>query len=211
MKKTADTLPKFQTDYMFIRTVAEKNSAMYYFLAKRSGVVISFMSARKGGFEDLTEEILRHFEAYGFFNPVIYQCDREMSVFDMFRKVARERNARAVLRFFVKTSHQLKGFVEAVHGHIQGLPRCYQTQIKTNTDVQFSAISRTIPFSVRALDLFSQDSQCDPTAEPVPIFAWIFMCITFVHVQWIGNRCDSRTDGSVVVGGDEMHRLTNTW
>ena len=37
----------------------------------RSGVVISFMCARKGGYEDLTKEILRHFEAYGFLNPVI--------------------------------------------------------------------------------------------------------------------------------------------
>ena len=40
VNKTADTLPKFQTDYMFIRTVAEsKNSAKYHFRgnAQRSG------------------------------------------------------------------------------------------------------------------------------------------------------------------------------
>ena len=67
----------------------------------------------------------------------------------MCRKVARERNARTVLRFAPKTSHQSNGFVEAVHGHIQGLARCYQTQIETNIGVQLSAISFAIPFAIR--------------------------------------------------------------
>ena len=111
--------------------------------------MISFMCARRGGYEDLTKEILRHFEAYGFLNPIIIQCDKEMSIVDVCRKVARERNARTVLRFAPKTSHQSNGFVEAVHGHIQGLARCYQTQIKTNTGIQLSAISPAIPFAIR--------------------------------------------------------------
>ena len=64
VNKTADTLPKFQTDYMFIRTVAEsKTQPCITFVETRSGVVISFMCARKGGYEDLTKEILRQFEA----------------------------------------------------------------------------------------------------------------------------------------------------
>ena len=139
VNKTADTLPKFQTDYMFIRTVAEsKTQPCITFVETRSGVVISFMCARKGGYEDLKKEILRHFETYGFVNPVIIQSDKEMSIIDVCRKVARERNARTVLRFAPKTSHQSNGFVEAVHGHIQGLARCYQTQIETNTGVQLS-------------------------------------------------------------------------
>ena len=138
--KTADTLPKFQTDYMFIRTVAEsKTQPCITFVETRSGAVISFMCARKGGYEDLTKEILRHFEAYGFLNPVIILGDKEMSIIDVCRKVTRERNARTVLRFAPKTSHQSNGFVEAVHGHIQGLARCYQTQIETNTGIQLSA------------------------------------------------------------------------
>ena len=130
VNKAADTLPKFQTDYMFIRTVAESNKTQpcTAFVETRSGVVISFMCARKGGYEDLTKEILRHFEAYGFLIPVIIQCDKETSIIDVCRKVARERNARTVLRFAPKTSHQSNGCVEAVHGHIQGLARCYQTQ-----------------------------------------------------------------------------------
>ena len=88
VNKTADTLPKFQTDYMFIRTVAEsKTQPCITFVETRSGVVISFMCARKGGYEDLTKEILGHFEAYGFLNPVIIQCDKEMSIIDACRKV----------------------------------------------------------------------------------------------------------------------------
>ena len=94
VNKTADTLPKFQTDYMFIRTVAEsKTQPCITFAETRNGVVISFMCARKGGYEDLTKEILRHFEVYGFLNPVIIQCDKEMRIIDVCRKVARERNA----------------------------------------------------------------------------------------------------------------------
>ena len=167
VNKTADTLPKFQTDCMFIRTVAEsKTQPCITFVETRSGVVISFMCARKGGYKDLTKEILRHFEAYGFLNPVIIQCDKEMSIIDVCRKVARERNARTVLRFAPKTSHQSNRFVEAVHGHIQGLARCYQTQIETNTGVQLSAISHAIPFAIHYAGFVSQDSQCDPTAEP---------------------------------------------
>ena len=150
VNKTADTLPKFQTDYMFIRTVAEsKTQPRITFVETRSGVVISFMCARKTGYEDLSKEILRHFEASGFLNPIIIQCDKEMSIIDVCRKVARERNARTVLRFAPKTSHQSNGFVEAVHGHIQGLARCYQTQIETNTGIQLSAISPAIPFPIR--------------------------------------------------------------
>ena len=119
------------------------------FVETRSGVVISFMCARKGGYEDLTKEILRHVKACGFVNPVIIQCDKEMSIIDVCRKVARERNARTVLRFAPKTSHQSNGFVGAVHGHIQGLARCYQTQIETNTGIQLSAMSPAISFAIR--------------------------------------------------------------
>ena len=49
VNKTADTLPKFQADHMFIRTVAEsKTQPCITFLETRSGAVISFTCARKG-------------------------------------------------------------------------------------------------------------------------------------------------------------------
>ena len=72
-----------------------------------------------------------------------------MSIIDVCREVARERNARTVLRFAPKTSHQSNGFVEAVHGHIHGLARCSQTQMETNTGILLSAISPAIPFAIR--------------------------------------------------------------
>ena len=50
VNKTVDTLPKFQTDYMSILTVAEsKTQPCITLVEMRSGVVISFMCARKGG------------------------------------------------------------------------------------------------------------------------------------------------------------------
>ena len=84
MNKTTDILPKFQTDYIFIRTMTKrKTQPCITFVETRSGEVISFMRVRKGGHEDLTKEILRHFEAYGFLNPIIIQCDKEMSIIDV--------------------------------------------------------------------------------------------------------------------------------
>ena len=58
VNKTADALPKFQTDYMFIRKVAEsKTQPCITFVETRNGKVISFMCARNGGYEDLMKEI----------------------------------------------------------------------------------------------------------------------------------------------------------
>ena len=88
-----------------------------------------------------------------------------MSIIDVCGKVARERNARTVLRFAPKTSHQSNGFVEAVHGYIQGLARFYQTQIETNTGTQLSAISPAIPFALRYAGFVLSRFTVDPTAE----------------------------------------------
>ena len=95
-----------------------------------------------------SERRIRELESYGFLNPAIVQCDKEMSIIDVCRKLARERKARTVVRFAPKTGHQSNGFVEAVHGHTQGLARCYQTQIETKTGTQLSALSPASPFAV---------------------------------------------------------------
>ena len=161
MNKTDDTLPKFQTDYMFIRTVAEsKTQPCITFVETRSGVVISFMCARKSGYEDLTKGILRHFEAYGFLNPVIIQRDKEMSIIDACRKVTRERNARTVLRLAPKTSHQRQCTDTYKDSHDA-------TRHKLRRTLAYSFQQFHLPFHLQfvTLDLFSQDSQCDPTAE----------------------------------------------
>ena len=117
VNKTADSLAKFQADHMFISAVAEsKNRASRSW--KHAVERNSFLCAKKRGYEDLTRETLRHFESHGFLNPVILQCDTEMSIRDVCRKVAREREARTLLRFEATTNHQSHGFVEAVNGHI---------------------------------------------------------------------------------------------
>ena len=151
VNRTADTLPKFQADYMFIRTVAEsKTQPCITFVETRA---VEWWSAScalgkvvMGTWRRTSCDILKLMVSSIQWSS---QCDKEMSIIDVCKKVARERNARTVLRFAPKTSHQSNGFVEAVHGHIQGLARCYQTQIETNTGVQLSAISLAIPFASR--------------------------------------------------------------
>ena len=221
---TVDTLPKFQTDYMFIRIVAEsKTQPCITFVETRIGVVISFMCARKGGYEDLKKEILRHFEGYGFLNPIILHCDKEMSSIGVCRKIARERNARTALKFATKTSHPSNGFVEAVHGLIQGLARCYQTLVETNTGIQLSAISPAIPFAVRYAGFVLSRFTVRPDGRTpfqyllgTPCACHLCACFgesVFALIPDHEVRAAKlrRTDGSVVAGGDERLRQTNTW
>ena len=186
--KTADTLPKFQVDYMFIRTVAEsKTQPRITFVETRSGAVISFLCAKKGGYEDLTREILCYFDSFGFLSPVFVQCDTEMSIIDVCRTLARDRKARTLLRFAPapKTSHQSNGFVEAVYGHIQGLARCYQTHVETNTCMQLSATSLAIPFSVRydGFVLTRFTVRIDGRTPFQYLLGACFKCFTLVRVR----------------------------
>ena len=164
---------------MFIRTVPEiKTQPCITFVETRSGVVISFMCARKGGYDDLTKEILHIL----ILNPVTIQCDKEMSIIDVCKKFARERNARTVLRFAPKTNHQSNEFVEAVHGHIQGLARCCQTHIDKHWHTAFNNFTcHSICNSLRwicSLNIHSATRR----QNTIPIFAWNSICITFVHV-----------------------------
>ena len=120
------------------------------------------MCARKGGYEDLTKEILRHFEAYGFLNPVIIQCDKEMSIIDVCRKVARERNARTVLRLVIRATGLLKQCTDTYRDSHDA------TRHKLRRTSAYNFQQFHLPFHLHCvtLDMFSQDSQCDPTAEP---------------------------------------------
>ena len=184
VNKTADTLPKFQTEYMFIRTVADSNTQPYItFVETRSGVVISFMCARKGGCEDLTKEILRHFEAYGFFNPVILQCDKEMSIIDVCRKVAHERNARTMLRFAPKNKSSEQRFCRSsARTHSGTRTLLPDTNRDEHWHTAFSNFTcHSICSSLRwicALKIHSATRR----QNPVPIFARNSICVTFVHV-----------------------------
>ena len=132
---------------------------------------------------------------YAFLNPdYLFNATKRWALLTCDRKVARDRNARTVLRFAPKTSHQSNGFVEAVHGHIQGLARCYQTQNETNTGIQRSAISHAIPFAIRyAGFVLSRFTMRPRRQNPIPILARNAICITFVHVWWISIRADPRS------------------
>ena len=131
----------------------EQNSAMYH---------IRGMCARKSGYADLTKEILRHFEAYGFLNPVIIQCDQEMSIIDVCRKVARERNARTVFTIRAKNKSSEQRVCRSSARTHSGTRTMLQD---TNRDEHWhTAFSNFTCHSICHSDLYSQDSQCDPTA-----------------------------------------------
>ena len=133
---------------MFIRTVAEsKTRPCITFVETLSGVVISFMCARKGGYEDLTKEILRHFEAYGFLNPVIIQCDKEMSIIDVCREsCTRTKRENSVTIGAKKQVIRATGLSKQCTATYRGLARCYQTQLRRTLAYNFQ---QSIPFAIR--------------------------------------------------------------
>ena len=63
VNKTADTLPRAKLSHV---SHSWKRAVECDQLHVRS----------ESGYEDLTKEILRHFEAYGFLNPMIIQCEK---------------------------------------------------------------------------------------------------------------------------------------
>ena len=144
------------------------------------------MCGRKGGYEDLTKEILRQFEAYGFLTLVIAQCDKEMGTIDVCRNVARERKSRSVLKVCAK-----KQVIRAT-----GLSKLYTDTFRDSHHAIRHNSRRTLAHSVQqchlpfhlqfvTLDLCSQDSQCDPTAERHSSICseihMIHLCARLVH------------------------------
>ena len=143
MNKTADTLPKFHRDYIFIRTVAEsKTQPCITFVETRSGVVISFMCARKGDYEDLTKEILRHFEAYSFLNPVIVPCDKEMSIIDVCRKLHAN-----------ETQEQCYDFRQKQVTRATGLSKQYMDSYRDSHDATRHKLRRTLVYNFQQFHL----------------------------------------------------------
>ena len=145
----------------------EQNSAMYHIRGNAQWSSDQLHVRPKGGYEDLTKEILRHFEAYGFLNPVIIQYDKEMSIIDVCRKVASERKRENSVTICAKH----KSFEQT------GLSKQYTDTYRDSHDATRHKLRRTLSHSFQqfhlqfhlqfvTLDLFSQDSQCDPTAEP---------------------------------------------
>ena len=183
MNKTADTLPKFQTDYMFSRTVAEsKTLPCITFVETRSGVVISFMCAWKSGYEDLTKKILRHFEPYGFLNPVNIQCDNEMSIIDVCRSCTRTKRESSVTICAKNKSSEQRVCRSSARRHTGTRTMLPDTNWDEHWRTTFSNFScHSICNSLRwicSLKIHSATRR----QNSIPLFAWNSICLTFVHV-----------------------------
>ena len=184
VNKTADTLHKFQADYMFIRTVAEsKTQPCITFVETRTGAVISFMFSRICGYEELTKEILRQFESYGFLSPVIVQCDKEMSIIDVCRKLARERKARTVLRFAPKNeSSEQRVCRSGTRTNTGTRTMLTDTNREEHGHTAFTnVICHSISSSLRCICAFKIRSTTR-RQNPIPVLAWNTIYFTSVHV-----------------------------
>ena len=89
-----------------------------------------------------------------------------MSIIDLCRKIVRERNARTVLRFAPKQVIRATGVSKQYTDTFRDSHDA--TRHKSRRTLANSFQQFHLPFHLRfvTLDLFSQDSQCDPTAEP---------------------------------------------
>ena len=113
-----------------------------------------------------------------------------------------------------------------------GLSKQYTDTYRDSHDVARHNLRRTLaksfqqfhlPFHLQfvTLDLFSQDSQCDPTEERHSNICLelqmyhLCACLVNLSSSWSPiTKCEQpiwQTDGSVDAGGDEVHRPTNTW
>ena len=127
---------------------------------------------------------LRHFEAYGFLNPVIIQCDKEMSIIDVCRKVACERNARtnSVTICAKNKSSQQRFCRSSTRTHTGNRTMLLDTNRDEHWHTAFSYFTcHSICDSLRwlcALKIHSATRR----QNTIPIFARNTICITFVHV-----------------------------
>ena len=131
----------------------------------------------------MTKKILRHSEAYGFLHQVIIQCGKEMSIIDVCRKVARERNAVTVLRFAPKnkSSEQrvCRSSARTYSGTRTMLPDTNRDEHWQTACSNFTCHSTCSWLRwICALVIHSATRR----QNPIPIFARNSVRITFVHV-----------------------------
>ena len=210
VNKTADSLPLFQADYMFVLTVAEsKTQPCIKFVETRSGTVFHVREdTRIWGLDERNSWsfwVLRFSQSS---YCAMWQRD------DNHRRVqktcAREKGENSV-PFRPKTSHQSNGLSK----------QCTDTYNYSHT---YSMQQHLLPFRFQfvPLDLCSQDSQCDLTEERHTNIIWSALrmfhrsaCLVNRFSRWSLTRKweqpNSRTDGSVAAGGGETLLLMNTW
>ena len=105
----------------------------------------------------------------GFLNSVIIQCDKEMSIVNLCRKVARERNARTVLRFAPETQLVCRSNARTRTGTRTMLPSTNQDEHWRTTFSNFTCH----PFAIRNAGFVLSRFTVRPDGRNEPIFALI--------------------------------------
>ena len=156
-------------------------------------------------------------------HPIIIQCDEEMSIIDVCRKVARERNR--------ENSVEIRANNKSSEQQILS-KQCTDTfrdshdasRHKSRRTLAYSFQQFHLPFHLRfvTLDLCSGDSHLRLDDGRTP-FKYLLGTPYVSNLSMFGEsvfaiipimKCEQpscRTDGSVVAGGDEMLRRMNTW
>ena len=191
------------------------------FVETRSGVVISFMGARKGGLRGSDQGNPATFCYFWF----LQSSDHSM------RQRAWVTMTCVEKLHANETPEQCYDLRQKQVIRATGLSKQSTDTYRDSHDATRHKLRRTLaysfqqfhlPFHLRfvTLDLFSQDSQFGPTAEPhsnicLELHMYHF-CACLVNrylLRFPITKCvqpNWRTDGSVVLGGDETHRQTNT-
>ena len=125
----------------------------------------------------------RHFEAYGFLNPIIIQCDKEMSIIDVCRKSC-TRTKRGIS--FANCAKNKSSEQRVCRSSTRTLSGTRTMLPVTNRDEHWhTAFSKfTCPSVCDSLRWISSLKIQSATRRqiPIPIFARNSICITFVHV-----------------------------
>ena len=132
---------------------------------------------------------MRSVESNGFLNPVIVQCDKK-SVIDVCRKLARERKARTVLRVAPKQVIRAIGLSKQYtdtyrHWHGATRHKLRRTQAYSDSNFTFHPICSSLLW-ICAIKIHSATRR----QNAIPVFAWISLCFTFVHVRRMGVCID---------------------
>ena len=117
-----------------------------------------------------------------FVNPVISQCDMEMRIIDVCRKVARERKARLVLRLAPKRLTRCMVLLKQYTDTYKDLQDATKQKSTRALVCCFSDISRrSIRKSLRWICAHKIHSETR-RKNAIPIFVWRSMCISLVRV-----------------------------
>ena len=116
-----------------------------------------------------------------------------MSIIDVCRKVARERNSRTVLRFAPKNKSSEQRVCRSSARTHTGTRTMLPDTLRRTLAYSFQQFHPAIPFAIRYAGFVLSRFTVRLEQNPIPIFARTFICIMFVHV-WVNRySLDSRS------------------